>query len=73
MRPEGIYWVREFGKGWTIARWNPVQGWWILAWLSPDDPADPGAGVCSDARFVEIGPRIEPPIPSSPIPQSEAK
>lgn len=58
---EGDYWVRDHRDNkWRIARWNPVMNWWVLAWVSADDPAYP-SGVCSSARFKEIGPEITPP------------
>lgn len=60
-RPEGIYWVKDRRYGWTIARWNPWQDWWVLAWVSPNDPAARGGGVVSGVRFEAIGPKIEPP------------
>lgn len=59
-RKEGAYWVKDHGSAWRIAYWNPHQSWWVLAWISMDDPAYPG-GTCSDYRFERIGPMIDPP------------
>lgn len=60
MRAEGIYWVRDHRNPceWTIAKWNPNQAWWVLAWPSSMDREH---GVCTDGRFIEIGPRILAP------------
>lgn len=60
-RKDGIYWVKDHVDGqWKIAKWEDVQNWWVLAWVELGDPAFPD-GVCTDARFTEIGPRVFPP------------
>ena len=62
-REDEIYWVRDHRSPhtWTIARWDAAQAWWVLAWVAVGDPAGP-SGVCSESRFVEIGPRVAEPF-----------
>lgn len=59
-RADGVYHVRDRRYGWTIAKWNSAQSWWVLAWPDMSDPAYP-SGCCGDARFLEIGERIQSP------------
>jgi hypothetical protein len=59
-RKDGVYWVYDGQDGWRIAKWNHLQQWWVLAWVSMDDPAYP-CGTCGDGRFERIGPMIDPP------------
>ena len=66
-RESGIYWVKDHRTNeFTIAKWVPHMNWWVLAWVDLDDPAYSGAGVVSDARFSEIGPKIEMGVKTVP-------
>jgi hypothetical protein len=62
IRADGVYWVRDRRSGeWTIAKWNEGMCWWVLAWVTMDDPSYP-SGCTSDERFSEIGPIITPAV-----------
>lgn len=60
MRETGLYWVMHRKTGWTVAWWDSGQSWWALAFYYHGDPDTPER-VCSDTRWCEIGPRLEPP------------